>query len=95
MAKVRTINAIANDGESRILFVYRGYYCLKNGTAAYHTNKYLRDGVKLCNIVDNDCFHIAHGKFETEVFFQEVVDNHINYIINSFGTLNYYFSLNQ
>lgn len=94
MAKVRTINAIANDGESRILFVYRGYYCLKKGTAAYHTNKYLRDGVKLSNIVDNDCFYIAHGNFDTEAFFKEVVDNHIDYLINAFGTLEYYFSLN-
>lgn len=94
MAKVRTINATANDGESRILFVYRGFYCLKNGTAAYHTNKYLRDGVKLENITDNDCFHIDSRKFSTEKFFKQTVNNHIDYIKNSFGTLEYYFSLN-
>jgi hypothetical protein len=94
MAQVRIVNAIGNDGENRILFVYRGYYCLKNGTAAYHTNKYLRNGVKINNIIDNDCFHIAHGCFNSKNEFKRVIDNHIDYLINAFGTLEYYFSLN-
>ena len=94
MANVRTIHAINNSGEKVVLFVYRGYYCIRRQKAAYHTAKYLRDGVKLENISDNDVFHIDSGCFGTPNRFKKIVDKHINYLIQSFGTLSYYYSLN-
>lgn len=95
MAQVRIVNAIGNDGESVSLFVYRGYYARVNGTAAYHTNQILRNGVKLNNITDNDVFHLDSNKFESKEVFKEIVDEHIKYINHSFGSLNYYYSLNS
>jgi hypothetical protein len=95
MAQVRIVKAIGNDGEGVSLFVYRGYYARVNGTAAYHTNQILRNGVKLNNITDNDVFHLDSNKFENKEIFKNIVDDVINNIINSFGSLNYYYLLNS
>ena len=95
MIKVRRVWAVNNDGEKVLLFVYRGYYCLRNGKAAYHTNKYLRDGVKLNNISDNDVFTLDSRKFSCEECFKKIVDDHIKYINYSFGSLTRYFALNS
>ena len=95
MANVRIIKAINNAGENVLLFVYRGYYCIRRGKAAYHTNKYLRDGVKLANISDNDVFSLDCGVFGTPNRFKRMVDEHIKYIHSAFGSLDYYFSLNS
>lgn len=95
MIKVRRVWAVNNDGAKVLLFVYRGYYCLRDGKAAYHTNKYLRDGVKLNNISDNDVFTLDSRKFSCEKCFKNIVDDHINYINHSFGSLTRYFALNS
>lgn len=95
MAKVRIVNAINNDNEITPIFVYRGYYGRVHGTAAYHTSRILRNGVKLADIPDNDVFHMDSGRFATAKDFKNIVDDHIKYIYSAFSSLDYYFSLNS
>lgn len=94
MAKVREIQ-VKNVGNVYTAFVYRGFYCIKGGERAFHTPNVLRNNSNVDNVVDDDEFNMAHGRFDTPEFFKETVDEHIKYIEESFGSLGRYFRLNR
>lgn len=65
MAKVREIQ-VKNVGNVYTAFVYRGFYCIKGGERAFHTPNVLRNNSNVDNVVDDDEFNMAHGRFDTQ-----------------------------
>ena len=97
MAKVRTISVKSGYGiDERTItaFVYRGYYAIKGQKSAYHTPNVLRNNTHLGNVHDDDVFSMEHTRFDSAEYFKEVIDEHIEYLLRAFGTLEKYFALN-
>ena len=97
MAKVRTISVKSGYGiDERTItaFVYRGYYAIKGQKSAYHTPNILRNNTHLGNVHDDDVFSMEHTRFDSAEYFKEVIDEHIEYLLRAFGTLEKYFALN-
>lgn len=76
MARVRVIQ-VKNVGNVYTAFVYRGYYCIKGGSRAFHTPNILRNNSNVDNIVDDDEFNLAYDRFDTTEFFKATVDEYI------------------
>ena len=94
MSKVRVIQ-VKNRDCIKTAFVYRGFYCIEGGVRAFHTPNVLRNNSNVDNVIDDEEFNLAHGRFDTTEFFKETVDEHIKYLVSAFGSLNRYFRLNM
>ena len=98
MEKVRIIplNYSREKGhEPKTSFVYRGYYAIKGGKKAWHTDKYIRKNCNVFNLPDNDVFSMDRTTFDTPEYFKEVIDEHIEYLISAHGNLRNAFAVNS
>ena len=97
MANVRTILAYDSserDRELKEFFVYRNFVARKGGTMVFHFQGNIRAKRNIFNLYQDDVFTMAHTTFETPEYFKEVIDEHIEYLIRAFGSLEEYFALN-
>ena len=98
MAKVLVTQCFWGNGSAKELketFVYRGYYVVKGGARAFHTDHRVRKGTWVENIRDNDEFNMAHTTFDSPDYFKEVVDEHIDYLKSAYPSLRQYYRLNS
>ena len=96
MESVIIFRGYANDENKELhtYFYYKGYYCKKGGKMAFHTPDKIKEPQDVSLLHDDDVFTMDSTAFDDYGYFKEVIDNHIEVLKLSFGSLDYYYSLN-